>query len=90
MVSINRVIKCSSCNKDLNLGITTEIGMTDMTLQGKCNYCGNSLQVNFAVVTSNEANEQKTDITQQIESFDLDENLFGSDLPSDAIKDLIE
>ena len=89
MVQINKSVRCTNCNKELNLTLTTEIGMNDLTLNGKCNYCGNSLQVNFSVVGS-EGSATVSANQNDLPSVSIDENLLEPELPSEAIKDLMD
>ena len=90
MVEISRMVKCSNCNKESNLSINTEIGMTELTIHGKCNSCGNSLQVNFSVVDASTSTSTSEQDDGGLSDISLDENLLEPEIGSDAIKDLID
>ncbi|MFH2106737.1 MAG: hypothetical protein ABII22_05750 [Candidatus Micrarchaeota archaeon] len=91
MVEIHRTIKCSNCSKDLNLSINTEVGVTELVFHGKCSYCGNSLQLNFSVIGSDDKNSSSSSSsTDDIAPVSIDDHLFEPEFPSDAIKDLID
>jgi hypothetical protein len=91
MVEIHRTIKCSNCSKDLNLSINTDVGVTELVFHGKCNYCGNSIQLNFSVIgTDDKSSAPTSSSTEDITPISIDEHMFEHEFPSDAIKDLID
>ena len=91
MVELRRTIRCSNCGTDTNFYLSSEMNLHELLIHGKCARCGNSLQINFNIVDSGKPAETQSAKTEEAQPVNLDESLFGesSELPSDAIKDLI-
>lgn len=91
MTDIRRSIKCSNCGTEAIVTINSELDMNELTLAGRCNRCGNSMQITYSVVekgTSTAAPAQSTN--QSSDVVNIDESLFAPELPSDTIRDLME
>lgn len=92
MVELKRTIRCSNCGTDANFYLSSEMALNELQVHGRCQRCGNSLQLNFNIV---EKEDEKGEGTSESASGDeanvnLDEALFNEpELPSDAIKDLM-
>jgi len=93
MVELRRTIRCSNCGNDTNFYLSSEMTLNELLIHGKCNRCGNSLQINFNIIDSGaqKAGDTSAAKAEEEKTVNLDETLFGepADIPSDAIRDLI-
>lgn len=93
MVELRRTIKCSNCGNEANFYLSTDTGISELLLHGRCPRCGNSLQINYNLVEPGQ-NTQSSQVSSasssSSEMVNLDQTLFGQDIASDALKDLIE
>jgi ribosomal protein S27E len=97
MVELRRSIKCSNCGTETTLYLSSEMALSELLVHGRCQKCGNSLQLNFNIVDSS-GQSAKTDSAQsqsqgaEAPAVNLDETLFNepADIPSETIRDLIE
>ena len=90
MTDIRRTVKCSNCGAEATVTINSELDMNELTLAGRCNRCGNSMQINYSVVEKGASTATPAQSTQTSEMVNIDESLFTPELPSDAIRDLME
>ncbi len=98
MVELRRSIKCSNCGTETTLYLASEMVLSELLVHGKCQRCGNSLQLNFNIIDSSgqsvKSDSAQSPASQGAESpaVNLDETLFNepADIPSDTIRDLIE
>jgi len=96
MVELRRTIRCSNCGSETNFYLSSEMALSELLIHGRCQKCGNSLQLNFNIVDQSgqkPASEQPVmSASAEPASVNLDETLFNepADIPSDTIRDLIE
>jgi len=93
MVELRRTIKCSNCGNESNFYLSTDTGISELLLHGRCQRCGNSLQINYNLVEpgqSTQPSSVSSTSSSSSEMVNLDQTLFGQDIASDALKDLIE
>ncbi len=95
MTDLRRTIKCSSCGFEANVNITSELEMKELILSGKCSRCGSAMQINYSIVDANAAPSQQSSsssgsVSDQTPLVNIDESLFTPEIPSDAIRDLME
>jgi hypothetical protein len=96
MTDLRRTIKCSSCGFEANVSITSELEMKELTLSGKCSRCGSAMQINYSIVEANapsqspQASSSSASSSDQAPLVNIDESLFTPEIPSDAIRDLME
>jgi ribosomal protein L37E len=95
MVELRRTIRCSNCGNETNFYLSSELTLNELLVHGKCQRCGNSLQLNFNVI--DQAGQkieqgQAASASAEPSAVNLDETLFNepADIPSDTIRDLIE
>ena len=92
MVEFKRSIRCSNCGNETNIYMSSEMALNELLIHGRCNSCGNSLQLNFNIVERSPEKEKEAEEGQGI---DIENALSpgrqeeSNDLPSDAIRDLI-
>lgn len=91
MVEFKRSIRCSNCGTETSFYLSSDMSLNELLIHGRCQHCGNSLQLNYNLVEREEAKEQSSESSDgQETSVNLDETLFNEpDLPSEAIKDLM-
>jgi hypothetical protein len=94
MTDLRRTVKCSSCGFEANVNISSELDMKELVLSGKCSRCGSAMQINYSMVDQN-AQSQSSQSSSSSSSNDaplvnIDESLFTPEIPSDAIRDLME
>ena len=90
MTDIKRTVKCSNCGVEATVTINSELEMSELILAGRCNRCGNSMQINYNVVEKTASTTAPASSTSSSDVVNIDESLFTPDLPSDAIRDLME
>lgn len=94
MTDIRRTIKCSSCGYEANVNVSSELEMRELILSGKCSRCGSAMQINYSVVDSNapasSSSSSQSSGSDQAPLVNIDESLFTPEIPSDAIRDLME
>ncbi len=98
MVELRRSIRCSNCGTETSFYLSSEMSLSELLVHGKCQRCGNSLQLNFNIIDQS-GQTVKSDQPaasqapgSESQSVNLDETLFNepADIPSDTIRDLIE
>ena len=97
MVELRRSIKCSNCGTETTFYLSSEMALSELLVHGRCQRCGNSLQLNFNIIDSS-GQSAKSDSAQSssqsadLPTVNLEETLFNepADIPSDTIRDLIE
>jgi hypothetical protein len=95
MTDLRRTIKCSSCGFEANVNISSELEMKELILSGKCSRCGSAMQINYSIVDANAQPSQSSSSSSgsssdQAPLVNIDESLFTPEIPSDAIRDLME
>jgi transcription elongation factor Elf1 len=98
MTDLRRTIKCSSCGFEANVTISSELDMKELILSGKCSRCGNAMQINYSIVDANassvpssaSSSSSSSSGSDQAPLINIDESLFTPEIPSDAIRDLME
>jgi len=94
MTSLKRTIRCSGCGNDMNFDINAELTMAELMISGKCPRCSTTIQVNYSLVPSGPQPSTSQSLTSTADSpsemVNIDESLFTPELPSDALKDIID
>jgi len=94
MTDLKRTIKCSSCGYEASVNITSELDMRELVLSGKCSRCGSAMQINYSIVgaaSSGPVSQSSSSSSgDQSPLINIDESLFTPEIPSDAIRDLME
>ena len=92
MADLKRTIKCSNCGTEASVYISSDLELKELVFLGKCR-CGSSLQVNYSLVPADSSAQQSPSSSSQSGSealVNIDESLFAPEIPSDAIRDLME
>ncbi|MBS3068592.1 hypothetical protein J4450_07840 [Candidatus Micrarchaeota archaeon] len=93
MPELKRTIKCSNCGSEANFYLNTETAINELLMHGKCQRCGNSMQINYSLVDQNQAQSTSSTTTSSSteQVVNLDETLFGTEeMSSDTLRDIIE
>ncbi len=92
MVELKRTIKCSNCGTDVQFYLSTDMSITELVLHGRCQQCGNSLQVNFNIIESSSQTKPAIGSSGATDTgmVNVDESLFEQEIPSNVIRDLME
>ena len=99
MVELRRNIKCSNCGTETNIYLSSELSLSELLLHGKCERCGNTLQLNYSIVKedgSTPAPQQSNNLNAINQDsgggmVNLDETLFDSEASNNnGIRELIE
>lgn len=93
MVELKRNIRCSNCGTDVSFYLSTDMSVTELVLHGRCQQCGNSLQINFNVIDPTSQSHPTTPTAKSPSDsgmVNVDESLFEQEIPSDIIRDLME
>ena len=96
MVELKRTIRCSNCNSEANFQLSSDMSMSELQIPGRCQKCGNSMQVTFSIIesgtssTSGQQSSSSDSAFQESGLAGIDDTMFTPDITSDAIKDLID
>jgi phage FluMu protein Com len=94
MTSLKRTIRCTGCGNDMNFDINADMTMSELMISGKCPRCNTTIQVNYNMVSGSAPTPSQGVLGQSSESpsqmVNLDESLFTPEVPSDALKDIME
>lgn len=97
MAEIRRNVRCSNCGTDTSIYLSSELSLSELQIHGKCERCGNTLQLNYSIIkegesaqVSSESESTATSSSEDSGMVNLDETLFEPEIASDTIKDLIE
>lgn len=92
MTDLRRTIKCSSCGFEASVTINSELDMRELVLSGKCSRCGSAMQINYSVVDQSAppSSQPSQSGSEQAPLVNIDESLFTPEIPSDAIRDMME
>ena len=94
MPELRRNVRCMNCGNERSVYLSTDMQISELLLHGKCLQCNSSMQVNFSLVgqepTSSTPTSGTSDTSNEAPLINLDETLFEPELPSSALKDLIE
>lgn len=101
MVEFRRTLKCAGCGRENSLYISSDIGLNELLIFGRCVQCGNSLQLNYNLVDSGPSSQptssgssstsySSSDIGEALPSVPIDDSMMKEDIPSEEIKDLID
>lgn len=94
-MDLKRNVKCLKCGTEMNFVFNGNIELQQMTAVGKCPFCGNMLQIDFAVVEKTPATSEQEAAQQSIGGAletgipGLDQAL-SNDLTSETLKNLME
>lgn len=91
MSDLKRSLKCSSCGSESSVFVSGGLELREVLIAGKCPSCGTAMQVNYSVIEKEVRPEQAATYESQGASTpNLDDSIFGSDVPSDTLKDIME
>jgi len=100
MVEFRRTLKCAGCGRENSLYISSDIGLNELLIYGRCVQCGNSLQLNYNLVDANPSSQSpssgstttysSSDIGDALPGVPIDDSMMKEDIPSEEIKDLID
>ena len=94
MVEIKRSIRCSNCSNETSFYLSSELALNELQVHGRCQRCGNSLQINYSMVDSSQQTTAGTSSTNSAPAdspiANIDPSMFEPEISSDSIKDLIE
>lgn len=92
MGDLRRTIKCSNCGHEADLNLYSGLEVRELIVSGKCSQCGSAMQLNFNVVEKETRPPQESIPTESSTepSINLDESLFGAEVPSDTLRDIME
>jgi hypothetical protein len=92
-MDFRRTIKCSNCQGETNVSVSTELELKEIVIAGKCR-CGATLQATYNVVSSTGSPPYEPPKNPEPPlpnpEINLDESLFGAEMPSDTLRDLME
>ncbi len=96
-MEFKRNIKCSNCNTETSIYLSSQLALSELLIHGKCENCGNTLQLNYNLVSDNSASVKSSDESKSREDTPVNLNMFDSGLSSsseentsETIRDLIE
>jgi transcription elongation factor Elf1 len=91
MTDLRRNVKCSNCGTEAYVQLSSGLELKELVFAGICGNCGNTIQVNYNLVEK-QAEKETSSSSESGTTVNLDESLFNQqeELPSDALKDLME
>lgn len=93
MPEFRRNVRCMNCGNERNFYVSTDMQISDLLLHGKCLQCNSSIQINFSLIGQEQTASSTTESSSSSSDsgmVNLDETLFEPEIPSSALKDLIE
>ncbi len=92
-MEFHRTVKCSNCGGEANFNVTSDLELKELVLSGKCR-CGSTIQATYNIVSPAGSPPYEPPKTPEPPSpmpdINIDESLFGSEMPSDTLKDIME
>lgn len=88
MTDLKRTIRCSNCGGDSTIYLNSELEMRELVVAGKCTKCGSTLQITYNIVGESAPAKAEEAPSEQV--VNIDESLFTPEIPSDALRDLME
>jgi hypothetical protein len=93
-MDFRRTVKCANCSSEASFNVSSDLELKEIAIAGRCR-CGSTLQVTYSLVLPSGANvpeppkapEQPAAAEGMV---NLDESIFGGDIPSDTLRDLME
>lgn len=87
MSDLKRSLKCSQCGNESSIYVSGGLELREVLIAGKCPSCGTAMQVNYSVIE-----KEAPPVPQEQESSmpSLDETIFGTEVPSDTLRDIME
>ncbi|MEW6748836.1 MAG: hypothetical protein AB1295_03975 [Candidatus Micrarchaeota archaeon] len=98
MTDLRRTIRCSNCGIESSVTVSSDIDVKELLFSGKCR-CGSSMQVTYNIVGESQSSSQPESPSSVMENgsssssddvVNLEESLFGTETPSDTLKDIME
>ena len=89
MAEFKRTVKCSKCGNESSVFLSSGMELSELLVAGKCPHCGSTLQLNYNLLEKSEGQPQETQEENKPE-VQLDDSMFEPQIPSEAIKELIE
>jgi len=92
MTSLKRSIRCSGCGNDMSFDINADLTVSDLMISGKCPRCNSTIQVNYSMVPGSvpSAPAPAQSIESPTQMVNLDESIFTPEMPSDALRDIMD
>lgn len=96
MGEFKKSIKCSNCGVDSSFSLGSDFELNEVMIHARCSSCGNSLQINFNIIGSEEDSTEESEEQTEEKTVNLEEELFSGatdmfgEKSSDDIKDLID
>ena len=90
MTDLKRNIRCANCGFDAIVTISSDLTLSELVLSGKCSRCSSAMQLNYSVIGQGPSAPVPPTQSAQPEMINLDESLFTPEIPSNAIRDLME
>lgn len=92
-MDFRRTIRCSNCNGEKNISVVTDLELKEIVVAGKC-ACGATLQATYNIVSTSSPPPFEPPKSPEPQSptpdLSLDDSIFGNDLPSDTLRDIME
>ena len=90
-MDFRRTIKCSNCQGEANVSVSTELELKEIVVAGKCR-CGATIQATYNVISQNQPPSEPPRPPEPSAPTEmrLDESIFNTEIPSDTLRDLME
>lgn len=94
-MEFRRIVKCSNCGGESSMSVSTELELKEVNISAKCK-CGSTLQLTYNVVSPQGMSPPEPPKSPEPEApspdddLKLDDSIFGADIPSDTLRDLME
>jgi hypothetical protein len=93
-MDFRKSVKCSNCSAEAGFSVSSDLELKEIVIAGKCR-CGATLQATYNIVSPSGSpppyeppkNPEPSSPTPDL---NLDESIFGTEIPSDTLRDLME
>jgi hypothetical protein len=92
-MDFRRTVKCSNCAAEATFNVSSDLELKELVLSGKCR-CGSTIQATYNIVSQSGSPPYEPPKTPEPSGpspeINIDESLFGADMPSDTLRDIME
>ena len=93
-MDFRKSVKCSNCNVEAAFSVSSDLELKEIVIAGKCR-CGATIQATYNIVFASGSPPpyeppKNPEPQSPNPELNLDESLFGGEIPSDTLRDLME
>ncbi|MEW6722773.1 MAG: hypothetical protein AB1324_05925 [Candidatus Micrarchaeota archaeon] len=89
MTDLRKTVKCANCGAESAVYVNSELDVREVMFSGRCR-CGSTMQVSYSIVGASAQPESQQKSEPSSGLVNIDESLFPPEIPSDALRDIME